>query len=155
MNNGLLYCCDKSQHSMEVNQMSEQTENTQVVQDLYAAFNRGDMPAILDLLDEQIDWHFVGRPQDVPFAGRRHGHQQMMAFFGTVAATCDVLAFGPNELSSYDDRVVSLGSEQVRVKNTGRIFESDWVHLFTVRNGKIVQLREYYDTAAIAEAFRA
>jgi ketosteroid isomerase-like protein len=40
----------------------EQEENVQVVQDLYAAFSRGDMPGLLALLDEHVDWHFNGRP---------------------------------------------------------------------------------------------
>jgi len=139
---------------MEVFIMIEQVENTQVVQDLYAAFGRGDMPSILGLLDQEIDWHFVGRPEDVPFAGQRRGHQEMIDFFSTVAQTCEVLAFGPNEVMNIDDHVISLGNERVRVRDTGQVFESDWVHIFTVRNGKVVQLREFYDTATMAKAFR-
>lgn len=134
--------------------MRETEEPLQVVQDLYSAFGRGDMAAILGLLDENVDWHFVARPEDIPFAGWRHGHQAMVAFFRTVAETCDVLEFGPHEVMSFDDKVLSLGHERVRVKTTGRLFESDWAHLFTVREGKVVRLREYYDTAAIAAAFR-
>jgi ketosteroid isomerase-like protein len=41
----------------------------------------------------------------------------------------------------------------VRVRANGREFETDWVHLFTVRDGQIVRLREFYDTAVMAEAF--
>ena len=133
--------------------MNEQ-ENVQIVQDLYAAFGRGDMPAILGLLDEEVDWHFVGRPADVPFAGCRKGHQEMIEFFTIVAQNCDVYEFGPHEVVSFADRVVSLGRERVGVKGTGHIFESDWVHLFTIREGKIVRLQEFYDTATIAAAFR-
>lgn len=132
--------------------MSEQ-ENVQIVQDLYAAFGRGDMPAILELLAEDVDWHFVGKPTDVPFAGCRKGHQEMIEFFSIVAQNCDVYEFGPHEVLSFDDRVISLGHERVGVKSTGRIFETDWVHLFTVEDGKIVRLQEFYDTATMAAAF--
>ena len=133
--------------------MSEQG-NEQVVHQLYTAFGRGDMPGILDTLAEDIDWLFVGRPEDVPFAGHRRGHEQMEEFFGIVGETVEPLEFGPREVMSFDDKVLALGHERVRVKATDRVFETDWAHLFTLSNGKIVRLREFYDTATMAEAFR-
>lgn len=134
--------------------MNEQA-NEQVVQRLYTAFGQGDMQGILDVLAEDVDWLFVGRPEDVPFAGHRHGHEQMKEFFGTIGETvAEIYEFGPREVMSFDDKVLVLGHERVRVGATDRVFETDWAHLFTVREGKIVRLREFYDTAAIAEAFR-
>lgn len=133
---------------------NENNQQIQVVQELYAAFGRADMPAILTLLDEQVDWYFVGRPQDVPFAGQRQGHQQMIDFFVTIAETCEVLEFGPHEVIPMGDHVLVLGHERVLVKSTNRLFETDWAHLFTVRQGKIVRLREFYDTATMANAFK-
>ena len=133
--------------------MNEQA-TLEVVQGLYGAFGRGDMPGILALLAEDVDWHFNGRTQDVPFAGHWHGHREMVDFFGTVARTCDVLEFGPDEIIPMGEHVLSLGHERVRVKATGREFASNWAHLFTINEGKVTRLREFYDTAAIAEAFR-
>lgn len=46
--------------------MIELDENVQVVQDLYTAFGRGDIPGVLSLLAEAIDWHFNGHAEDVP-----------------------------------------------------------------------------------------
>jgi hypothetical protein len=40
------------------------------------------------------------------------------------------------------------------VKSTGRTYEHDWVMVFTLRKGKIVRFRHYYDTADIVVAFR-
>ncbi|MCA9946375.1 MAG: nuclear transport factor 2 family protein [Anaerolineales bacterium] len=135
--------------------MSEFNENVQVVQDLYAAFGQGDMAGLLTLLAEDVDWTFNGRREDIPFAGRWQGRGEMMDFFRTVGETCDVLAFGPNEVIALGEHVLSLGHERVRVRATGREFESDWAHLFTVQDGQVVRLREYYDTAVMAEAFLA
>jgi uncharacterized protein len=134
--------------------MSEQA-NEQVVLRLYAAFGQGDMQGIMDVLAEDVDWLFVGRPEDVPFAGQRHGHEQMKEFFRIVGETAgEIYEFGPREVMSFDDKVLVLGHERVRVRATGRVFETDWAHLFTVHDGKIVRLREFYDTATMAEAFR-
>lgn len=134
--------------------MIKEYETVQVVQDVYAAFGRGDMTTLIALLDEHVDWTFNGRPRDIPFAGRWQGQAQVADFFKKVAETCEVLSFGPNEIIPMGEHVLSLGQEQVRVRATGRIFETDWAHLFTVRNGCVVQLREFYDTAVIAEAFQ-
>lgn len=128
-------------------------DTTQIVLDLYAAFGRGDIPAILGLLAEDVDWHFVGRPEDIPFAGHRHGHDQMVEFFAAIGRTVEVIEFGPREITACEDKVVVLGHERVRVRATGRTFETDWAHLFTVREGRIARLREFYDTATVAAAF--
>ena len=129
-------------------------DNVQVVQDLYGAFGRGDMPAILDLLDEDVDWFFNGSREEIPFAGRRRGHQEMIEFFQIIGETCEVLEFGPSEIKAMDDQVLVLGRERVRVRKTGRVFESEWAHLFKVDQGRVCQLREYNDTAPIAAAFK-
>jgi ketosteroid isomerase-like protein len=55
---------------------------------------------------------------------------------------------------AFDDKVLALGNERVAVRATGKIFETEWAHLFTMQDGKIVKLREYYDTATMAAAFR-
>jgi ketosteroid isomerase-like protein len=132
----------------------EQDENIQVIQDLYAAFGRGDVPGLLALLDENVDWHINGRPQETPFAGRRQGRAQIAGLFQSVVLSCDILEFGPDEVLIFGDHVLSLGYERVRVKATGREFENNWAHLFTLKDGRIVRLREFSDKAAVAEALR-
>ena len=78
----------------------------------------------------------------------------MIEFFTIVAQSCEVHEFGAKEMMAFEDKVLSLGHERVGVRATGKVFASDWAHLFTIQDGKIVQLREYYDTAAVAAAFR-
>ncbi|HXV96797.1 MAG TPA: nuclear transport factor 2 family protein [Anaerolineae bacterium] len=129
-------------------------ENIQVIHTLYTAFGQGDMPAILNTLSPDVDWLFVGQPKDVPFAGHRHGHEQMIEFFVTIGQTLDVLAFEPREIMAFDDNVLVLGHSHARVKLADRLFDSDWAHLFTLHDGKIVRMREFYDTATMAAAYR-
>lgn len=47
--------------------------------------------------------------------------------------------------------MVVLGHYVWTVKSTGAQFESDWTHIFTVREGKVVNFREFFDSH-IAEA---
>ena len=59
--------------------MSEQ-DNRALVQRGYDAFGRGDIEALLALLDDNVEWITPG-PSDLPTAGRRRGRQQVAEFF--------------------------------------------------------------------------
>jgi ketosteroid isomerase-like protein len=48
-----------------------------------------------------------------------------------------------------------LGFERNLIKPTGRAFEQEWVHAFTLRDGKIAKVRSFEDTAAYVVALDA
>ncbi len=91
---------------------------------------------------------------DIPFGGRYHGHEQVAQFFATIRETVKAEQFEPQEFIAKGDKVVVLGHERIRVKSNGRTCETDWVHVFTLRNGKVVKIHVYSDTACIVAAFR-
>jgi ketosteroid isomerase-like protein len=127
--------------------------NVKIIQEkIYGAFGSGDIPGLLGALAEDVDWQFYG-PTAIPFAGRYRGREEMMRFFGTIAETAEIKTFEPREFIAQGEQVVVLGYEKVGVKGNGRVFESNWVHVFTVREGLVVKLREFYDTAALAAAY--
>lgn len=128
--------------------------NLAVVQSAYAAFGRGDLPALLDCLSADVQWDHAG-PSVIPWAGSFQGHQGVQQFFAGIAATVDIEAFAPAAFVADGDRVVVLGSEQVRVKRNGMVYHTPWAHAFTLANGKITSFREYTDTAGIAAAVGA
>jgi ketosteroid isomerase-like protein len=130
------------------------TANTKVVQEAYAAFGRGDVPALLDMMSDDIDWQaIVGASSKVPSSGRRVGHQEVTKFFSDLAGAVDFERFEPTEFIAERDKVVVLGHYSGTAKGTGRRFASEWVMIFTVRNGKVVHFREFADVAAINAAY--
>src|SRR5918998_2615017 len=133
--------------------MSERT-NADVVQRGYEAFGRGDIPALLNLLTEDVEWTLQG-PSVIPFAGTRYGREGVAEFFSSVGETIEFEQFEPREFVAQGDTVAVLGYERSRVKATGRTFEQEWAHVYTLRNGKIAKGRFIDDTAAQAAAFNA
>jgi ketosteroid isomerase-like protein len=132
--------------------MSEQ-QNLDLVRKGYEAFGRGDIPGLLALLDEQISWVTPG-PADLPTAGTRRGHQAVQEFFQTLQNMGDILRFEPKEFLAQGDRVVVLGDDDTRVKATGNTVTFRWVHVFTVRNGKVAAFEEVGDVSAMVAEVR-
>ena len=105
----------------------EASTNVAVVRQVYESLGRGDVPAVLDLLSEDVEWVYQG-PSTIPFAGTRHGRDGVGEFFSL------------------------LGFERNLIKSTGRTFEQEWVHDFTLKEGKVSKVRSFEDTAAYVEA---
>ena len=132
-----------------------EAENTKVVQAAYAAFGRGDIPALLGYLTDDIHWRpVIGTAGHVPFSGERTGKPAVAEFFARVAESEEFQQFEPREFVAQGDTVVAIGHYRAVTKATGRGFESDFVMVFTFRNGKIATFREFTDSAGINAAFR-
>jgi len=133
--------------------MSE-AQNTRTVQDAFAAFSRGDIAALLELLTEDVVWHGVyGGSADVPQAGERHGRAAVGEFFKLVAQTTEFSRFEPREFVAAGDKVVTLGHYAGTVKTTGRAFDSDFAMVSAFKNGRIARFQEFTNSAAVNAAF--
>jgi ketosteroid isomerase-like protein len=133
--------------------VSEQ-ENTRTVQEVYAAFGRGDVPFILSALADKVDWTLHGPPALIPWAKTHRTRDEVAEFFATLGKTLEFQAFEPREYVAQGDKVVALGYYRARAKATGRTFEQHWAMEWTLQSGKIVAYRAYDDTAVMAAALR-
>ncbi len=132
--------------------MSE-AQNVEIVKSAYAAFGRGDIAGVINLLAEDIEWVDPGPPA-VPFAGTHHGRAEVMQMFARLGETVQFTKFEPIDFIAQGDRVICLGFFAGTVKKTSHMFSSDWAMAFTLLAGKIIHFREYNDTHAIASAFK-
>jgi len=134
------------------NEMSEQ-DNTAIVQQAYNNFKTGNIQGLIDQMSDNVTWQ-LPEVEGMALAGKRTGRDGVKEFFATLARDQDVLEFEPREFVAEGDKVVSLGDYRWRVKDTGREYASDFVHVFTVRDGKIVAFREHFDSAVVARAYQ-
>jgi ketosteroid isomerase-like protein len=132
----------------------DESRNTQLVKDTYAAFGRGDIPAILAVLDDSIVWHAIkGAEGAAPQAGVRRGRASVEEFFSILASTTEFKVFEPREFIAQGDTVAVVGYYEVNVRTTGRSVASDWVMVFTLKEGRITQFREWTDSAQVVRAY--
>jgi uncharacterized protein len=116
--------------------------NAELVGQAYAAFGRGDIPGILDLLDDHVDW---SSPQALPQGGEFTGKEGVLKFFESVGAAWDPLTVEAETVTEFGpDRVIGL----VQAKGTlrgGQAVDYGAAHIFTVHGGRITRFREYVD----------
>jgi ketosteroid isomerase-like protein len=131
--------------------MSE-LDNLNVVSDTYLAHRERNFDALRDCLAKDIRWFAIGPPDLIPTAGTRYGHDQVEQYFAILHERENIQCFEPEEFIVEGDKVVAMGNLERRVDSEGSLVQSPWVHVFTVRNGKITDFRSFYDTAAAVAA---
>ena len=130
-------------------------ENTRLAQSAYEAFGRGDMPALAELMADDIEWVDPGDPNDSPLAGTYRGKDEVLGWFGKLGEGLDFSTFDPTDFIAQGDKVVSLVHVEATVRSTGRSLVNDEAHVWTFRGGKLARFQIYLDTAASAAAHRA
>jgi hypothetical protein len=130
----------------------EEQGNTETVKQLYAAFGTGDVPAMLKLLASDCVFRYPG---SAPWSGHYRGHDEVRAFFRTLAESADIEQFDPARFIAQGNLVGVTGTERIRTRGLGRTVTFDWAHVFTLRDGKIILAEFYLDTAAQASGFEA
>ena len=120
---------------------------TEIVQKAYAAFGRGDIPGILEFVAEQVDWEFVG-PASLAYAGPRRTRAEVANFFAAIPQADQIHQFEPREFIEAGEHLTVLGFERSTALDTKKDFTSEWVHVFTVKNGKVTRWRGFFNTAA-------
>jgi ketosteroid isomerase-like protein len=90
----------------EVN-MTEQ-ENVQLVKQAYQNVASGDIPSLLNLFSENVQWR-LPEMANVSFSGTWQGHEGIKQFFQRLAEVQDIVEFEPREFIAQDDKVVVLG----------------------------------------------
>jgi ketosteroid isomerase-like protein len=125
----------------------------QVVKDLYAAFAQRNFAAILAVLSEEVEWGEPDNPFN-PAGGMRRGHAGFIEWARIGNEAEEVLSLEIRQFLTGGDSVAVVGHTACRARSTGRNYETDFVHLITFNNGRVVRFQEFFDTFAAADAFR-
>jgi uncharacterized protein len=128
-------------------------ENVKIVQQAYENFQKGNIPALLESLSDNVEW-VLPEIENVPVAGKRQGRDGVADFFAKLNETQEKIDFAPTEFVAQGEKVVVLGRYIWRVRASQGQFTSDWAHVFTVRNGRIERFQEFTDTAAVVAAYK-
>jgi uncharacterized protein len=114
----------------------------------YAAFARGDIPAVLPIFAEDAQWY---APAELPTGGTFHGPAGIAAFFSGLPAHYDELHVQPTRFLDAGEQVVVEGHHTGRIAGTS--FEVGFVHVWTFEGGLAIGFREYMDSGKLLPLF--
>lgn len=123
------------------------------VTDIYEAFGRGDIPAILDRLDPDVAWDVVDPPfsaqeAGVPWLTPRRGRSDVPEFFAALDRELVFHDFQVRNIVGSGDSVLAEIVLDVESKRTGARVVTDEVHAWTFGgDGLITAYRHYVDSA--------
>lgn len=130
--------------------------HTDTVRAMYAAFARGDISAITERIDDDVEWEYEPSPADVPWLQARRGHAGVREFFASLGAF-EFVRFEPRAvLGAGGGLVVGIVDVELVLKRNGyRIKEAEEIHLFRFNTqGKVQRFRHQCDTHKLWLAHR-
>jgi uncharacterized protein len=124
-------------------------ENVEIVRRMYDAFARGEYDTSLSYCDAEIEF---SQPAGEPGGGTHHGREGVIQAFAQWLGAWDDYRVEVGELIDFGDDVLARTRHHGRGKGSGAAVEMRIFQLLTVRNGRIVRMRMYYDEAEALEA---
>ena len=117
--------------------------NLDIVKSVYAAFDRGDIPAVLDMFDPQISWREAeGNPYE-PSGKAWIGHDEIMQkLFTRIGAEWDYFRAVPHTFHDAGATVVVEIRYEGKYKKTGKTLDAQACHIFTLRGGKVTAFQQ-------------
>ncbi len=129
--------------------------NIKLVADGYTAFGRGDLAAVIDMMTPDATIGIVGRREDAPFFGMHSGTAGIAEFFRLLDEAHAITMFEPQRFLAAEDKVFVWGHYTWTMRRSGVSDTTEWLHVLTVRDGKVSEWRGHNDTAMLAAAYHA
>ena len=130
-------------------------DNLQTVKNIYEAFNRGDIDAILASCAEDVEWGVDVGTGELPWAGVRHGHAGARQFFDLVAEHLEV-DLVELDFPASENQVAAVNRQELTLKKNGqKVICPEVVNLWTIgATGKVTRLSTIMDPTQLLAAWR-
>jgi len=126
--------------------------NLDVVESLYAAFDRGDLARVIEFLDPAVEW-VEPDVEEFPYRGLTVGSDavgnDVMRVIPTVYQRLDFS--GEKRWIAGGDSVVVLGTGEA-AGPSGRVEKFRFNHVWTLRDGLVVRFDGFADTHKLRQA---
>jgi len=121
--------------------------NVGLVKKFYTLFGKGDK-AFLELCHDDIEWAVM---KNMPDGGTHIGKKAVFdEYFPKMLANFDEFHASTDKFVGSDDLVMVFGTYHIVSKS--KKYDAPFMHVYTIKNSKIVKFRQYTDTAEIQKA---
>lgn len=127
------------------------TENAELVRRGYEAFNAGDLATLGELFAEDAVWYAGGSGA---LSGKKQGRDAILAYFGELGARSQG-SFQAMVQDIVGGENHTVGLQQTRAESDGKTLDIATAISFVLRDGKVVEGREFFEDTAKADEFWA
>lgn len=138
-------CLMSCNHARGEAGMEQSSSSEKVIADLreaYAAFNRGDIDAALKPFDVQIEW---SEPPEFPGGGMYHGLDGVKRYLTQSRAGRAEGNSEPERFIVAGNRIIVFVHARVRPQGSEKWKDVRLADVYTIRNGKAIQMRAFVD----------
>jgi ketosteroid isomerase-like protein len=128
-------------------------ENLDIVQKLISAHHENNPQEISAYLTDDSEWQ-SNIPEGIPTGGVYRGPQEVRNFLDSHKKLFDVQWEKHEQVVAQGDLLIIIGRERVRITTHGKIWESDFVLLFTFSDGKIAKFYAFSDSIGLLKAYQ-
>jgi ketosteroid isomerase-like protein len=124
--------------------------NLQIIQKHYAASDRGDVKAMLEVLAPNAAWTEMA---GFPYAGTYIGPQAVLdGVFKRIQIDWNGYKFQLERLCDAGDTIVALGQYSGTYKETGKLFQCRVAHVWQLKDDRVCKFEQFCDTLLVAQA---
>ena len=125
-------------------------EGAKIIASVYEAFESGDVQALSVLFDPHVR---VRQSPLLPWGGAYQGYLGIMRFIAKLLEHVDSRV-AVDEYLEAGEQVVVIGHTRGRVRATGKEFSVRFVHVWSLKDGRVVRWEPYVNTAKMLEALK-
>lgn len=123
-------------------------DHAATVAGIYEAFGRGDVDAILDALDDDIEWDVGVRDTGLEYLRERHGKEEVAGFFPALMSTVELTHFEPLAICVGGDYVTVPVRHAGNIIGGGEVPMTMETHIWRFGpNGKVASFQHVFDYA--------
>ena len=129
---------------------------SKLLQRLYEAFGRGDMPTVLGAMAPDIRWHEAEGNPYMPSGEAWVGPDAVVTnLFTRLGEEWNGFSVHPAAFHDAGDTVTVEGRYTGEYKQTGQAIDAQFCHVWTLAGGKITKFQQYTDTGQFQDAMGA
>ena len=141
--------------SFPINNKPTKEKNVEIVQNLYAAFAKGDVPAVLQKFDPKIEWN---EAENFPYADGNPYMGPQAVLEGVFMRLGEEWEYWNLTEQTYYEansgEIIVTGRYKAKNKITAKEINVQFVHMWTLNDGLVTKFQQYADTYQTIEAMK-
>jgi len=127
-----------------------------LLQSVYEAFSRGDIPTVLGAMSTEIRWSEAESNPYMPSGEAWVGPDAVLSnLFIRLGTEWDGFAVHPRSFHDAGSSVIVEARYSGKFKATGRSMDTQVCHVWDIEDGKLTRFQQYVDTAKLQDVMGA